>query len=268
LSRARNRAVAEARYGVVAFLDDDVDVDPDWLCAMAAAFAGGKCAAVGGRAFLLYPPGRKPSWLDDDTEGLLTRVECGSEPRRANADELFGLNLSIRKDWIERVGPFRTDLGRIGTCLLSSEEGEMLERIAKAGGVLLYEPGAVVGHRVPPDRLRRGWFWSRAYWGHRGDVRTLTAAQLSPYRFAQATWHLVLAAWELLRGVVSCRLTEAQLFQRTTRLVGRFGTWVGFAEHFLRCRLRRPDSSACAGADRANPRLSRHAPVAMTRPAA
>ena len=31
LNHARNRAIADAQYDVVAFLDDDVDIDPAWI---------------------------------------------------------------------------------------------------------------------------------------------------------------------------------------------------------------------------------------------
>src|SRR5262245_39953584 len=58
LSYARNRAVTEARHEIIAFLDDDVDVDVNWLRNLAAAYEGGDYAAVGGRAYLVYPTAR------------------------------------------------------------------------------------------------------------------------------------------------------------------------------------------------------------------
>jgi glucosyl-dolichyl phosphate glucuronosyltransferase len=167
---ARNRAIAESNGEVIAFLDDDVDVDPDWLSALRGAYAGADCAAVGGRAYLVYPS-EKPSWVGKDEETMLSRVELGDERRRALPGELYGLNLSIRKDWLEQVGGFRTDLDRVGNCLLSGGEKELLQRIETAGGQLWYEPRAVVGHRVPAERLRPEWFIMRRYWGLRSAIR-------------------------------------------------------------------------------------------------
>jgi glycosyltransferase involved in cell wall biosynthesis len=228
LSFARNRAVAEARHDVVAFLDDDVDVDPAWLPGRASAFASGDYAAVGGRAPLVYP-GARPSWLGDRDEGYLTKVELGPERRPAGPDELYGVNLAIRKAWIERVGGFRTDLGRVGTCLIGSEETELLVRIADAGGALLYEPSAVVGHRVAAGRLRRRWFLARSYWGHRGEMRAIPEDQASFHSLARITWHIALAWRDLAWAAIAHAPSGEEVFHRTRVLVARAGAWSGLA---------------------------------------
>ena len=78
LNHARNRAIAEARYEIVAYLDDDVDMDSRWLKALSEAYASGDVAGVGGRAYLVYPRER-PRWLGDRIEGLLD--ESGTRSR-------------------------------------------------------------------------------------------------------------------------------------------------------------------------------------------
>jgi len=229
LSHARNRAVDEAQYDVVAFLDDDVDVEADWLINLTAAFESGDYAAVGGKAYLVYPRAR-PRWLGRRDQGYLTEVDLGDHRKLAKPDELFGVNLSVKKEWIKKVGGFRTDLGRIGACLLSSEETELLERIELAGGLILYEPSAAVGHRVPPERLRRSWFWSRSYWGHRGDVRKLPEHAVSLYELIRATWHIVLAGCALARTTLVHGLKGEEAFHGIVILAARLGSWVGRTE--------------------------------------
>ncbi|WP_422925469.1 glycosyltransferase family 2 protein [Singulisphaera sp. PoT] len=232
LSQARNRAVAEARFGVIAFLDDDVDLDPGWLRNLASAYESGDYAAVGGRAYLSYPRSR-PHWLGERDEGYLTKIELGPDRLHANPDELFGVNLSLRKEWIERVGGFRVDLGRIGSCLIGSEETDLLERIARAGGDLLYEPSAVVAHRVPQNRLRRRWFWSRSYWGHRGEARRSPSREVSLYEMARKSWHVTLAAWGLTRTLVRRSPWGEEVFHEIVVLSARIGTWVGLVMRLM-----------------------------------
>ncbi|APW59900.1 glycosyltransferase family 2 protein [Paludisphaera borealis] len=229
LSRARNRAVEESRFDVVAFIDDDVDVDAFWLDRLAAACEGGDYDVVGGRALLSYPRPR-PGWLGDRDEGFLTKVDHGPERRAATPDELYGVNLSIRKSSLLRVGGFRCDLGRMGDRLIGSEETELLGRVALAGGRLLYEPSAVVGHRVSPERLRRRWFWSRSYWGHRGEARMFPAWEISAYQLARRSWHVALAGGNATLAAVVHGLRSEEFFHQTLVLAARLGTWTGLAE--------------------------------------
>lgn len=226
LSHARNRAVNESRYEIVAFLDDDVEVAPSWLRNLAAAYDSGDHAAVGGPAELVYP-GERPRWLDDRTERFLTKVDCGPVRRSVEPDEICGVNFSIRKEWIARVGGFRTDLGRLGTCLLGSEETDVLERIARAGGKLIYEPTIMVGHRVPHSRLRRRWFWSRCYWGGRGLAQSLADSEVSSYQALRATWHVALMSARVLRTSLACGFRSAEPFFHTQKLASSLGIWIG-----------------------------------------
>jgi glucosyl-dolichyl phosphate glucuronosyltransferase len=226
LSHARNRAIAEARYDVVAFLDDDVNVDSGWLRNLASAFSSGDFAAVGGRALLVYPSSR-PAWLGDRTEGLLTKMDYGLEPRVAKPDELYGVNLSFRKKWLRTVGGFRTDLGRVGTCLIGGEETELLERIAAAGGKLLYEPSALVGHRVAPDRLRRKWFWSRCYWGYRGQARVVPHSRPRPVEILRWSARFTRAALCVGRATVTNGPSSEEWFYQSRVFASRLGYLMG-----------------------------------------
>jgi glycosyltransferase involved in cell wall biosynthesis len=255
LSQARNRAVEEARYDVVAFLDDDVMVDPGWLRALQAAFRQDDCAVVGGRAYLVFP-GERPRWLTRRLEGCLTYVECGPVRRAADAEELYGVNLSVRKRWFEEVGLFQTCLGRVGTCLIGSEETDLLRRIGQAGGKLVYDPDAVVGHRVNPRRLRRSWFWARCYWGHLGETRALRAEAVSWYDFLRRSVWLARAGRSLLAASLTHSLRSPEWFDTSTVLACRVGAWWGLTTRLahklapLPSRSTNPKSGLSAPASR------------------
>lgn len=164
LSHARNRALKEAQGEVVCFLDDDVIVDRHWLIAMSAAFCKYSADVVGGRSYLIYP-GEKPEWLSASTEVLLSRLDHGDRTLVNTEKDLFGLNFAVRRELAIQMGGFRTDFGRQGGSLNCGEEIELLDRIRKAGGSVVYEPAAVVGHIVKPERLSKKWLLRRTYAG-------------------------------------------------------------------------------------------------------
>jgi glycosyltransferase involved in cell wall biosynthesis len=236
LNHARNRAVEEARYEIVAYLDDDVDVDPKWLRHLSDAYASGDVAGVGGRAYLVYPRPR-PAWLGESIEGLLSRVELGPHRRPAGVDELYGVNMSFRKDWLRRAGGFRPDLDRVGTRLTGGGDDDMIGRVLALGGVMLYEPLAAVGHRVPPARVRRWWFWGRCFWGGASQPRLWPDERVTAYQLLRSTWHVGLTGWGALRSGLRDGPRSAACFRQALNVAARAGTWVGLVGE-LRRRLR------------------------------
>ncbi|HEY1482576.1 MAG TPA: glycosyltransferase, partial [Candidatus Acidoferrum sp.] len=62
LSNARNAAIREARGEVIAFMDDDVTVDPYWLQTLTVSLRAGEYTGAGGR---ILPPQdfQPPRWL-------------------------------------------------------------------------------------------------------------------------------------------------------------------------------------------------------------
>lgn len=228
LCHARNRAIAESRGGVVAFLDDDVEVNPSWLQALASAHSAGDYAAIGGKAYLIYPHER-PAWVTNRDEGLLSKVDHGPDRRPAKADELFGLNVSFRKEWLRRVGGFRTDLDRVGKLLLSGGDTELLERLNRAGGQLLYEPAAVVGHRVAPERLRRRWFLSRVYWGYRSEARFMPDDEGGCYGLARMAWYTGKAAGATVAALLRHGARSPECFAGAKRIAASVGKATGIA---------------------------------------
>jgi glycosyltransferase involved in cell wall biosynthesis len=173
LSHARNTALAVARGELVAFLDDDVLVQPTWFDAVLAAYRRWPdLAGLAGRIELSWPTGR-PSWLSASRDVWFARLELGPDPRLLGDKEFpVGANMSVRRDIANAVGGFDPDLGYSGARLLGNEELEFFTRVRRAGHALGYEPAASVVHVVEGRRLTRRYLWRRIYSQGRSDVRS------------------------------------------------------------------------------------------------
>ena len=165
LSRARNRGIREAHGEIIAFVDDDVFFHRDWLQILMRAFRERtEVSCVGGNSIPRFE-GHRPEWLAEPMLTYYGSTQSGDRDRLMTFPEHpFGVNMAFRRQVFERVGWFRTNLGRTGASLLSNEERELFYRIAHAGINVWYAADAIIYHRIPADRMSQAWLIRRAYW--------------------------------------------------------------------------------------------------------
>jgi glucosyl-dolichyl phosphate glucuronosyltransferase len=168
LSNARNRGIAEARAGVVGFFDDDGEAEPDWAETVLRMFAEDpELDAMGGR---IHPrwAGEQPVWFSRAVEGHYAVCDYGPTRHEIAFPQYpFGPNMAIRRARLLAIGGFRGELGPTGGNIKSCGETDLFYRLHQRPLRVVYEPSAVVHHRIPNSRATRKWLLKRAYrFGH------------------------------------------------------------------------------------------------------
>lgn len=169
LSVARNAGAKSTTAPILAYLDDDAEASTQWLRILVEAYQHNpQLAIAGGRVELKLPENyeKLPNWISQELSGALGFYNLGDEivyitdpgstPR--------GLNYSIGRDFLEQIGGFDANFGRVGTRLISNEELVMTELALEKGRQVAYIPQAEVLHNVQPERLKADWFLRRSWW--------------------------------------------------------------------------------------------------------
>lgn len=174
-SYALNSGIRAANCTILAFLDDDVTVEPGWLEALTLPLLNGQWSGSGGRTLptKVFSP---PRWLPQDMGGILfAHFDLGDEPGQLNLPP-YGTNMAIRREMFERYGGFRTDLGPSPNREIPrpNEDTEFGRRLMAAGEHLCYVPSAIVYHPVPEERVNKDYFLKFWYDYGRAAVRELT----------------------------------------------------------------------------------------------
>ncbi len=166
-SAARNRGLAEATGEIVAFTDDDVEVDRRWLRALSERFARApELAAVTGLvvpaeletpAQILFEQsgsgldrGYRPLMFERAGRFQIRRTDLDDGTQRTHSlyqtGELgLGSNMAFRASVLRCAGGFDDALGP-ATPTHAGEDLAILLELLAAGHRLAYEPAAVVKH--------------------------------------------------------------------------------------------------------------------------
>lgn len=155
LDIARNCALQESRGDVVAFCDDDAEVDPAWLRALMENFANPRTLCVTGLILPRELETPAQEWFESTNgfaRGYARRVHDGVEDDPFFVNRVgAGASMALRRDVLELLGPFDEALDA-GTRSCSGGDHDYFTRILAAGYCIVYEPAALSWHRH-----RREW---------------------------------------------------------------------------------------------------------------
>ena len=165
LSHARNAGIERAKGDIIAFIDDDERIVPDFISAYIKLFESYPNAmAAGGKIIAEYPTGR-PRWMSHYTERPIANpMDFGDYVRTFPKGRIpGGGNMAMRREVFNKIGAFNTSLGRTGKLLIGGEESDLFERMHSAGMRCYYVPRAVMYHIIPQEKLSDTYLERLAY---------------------------------------------------------------------------------------------------------
>jgi GT2 family glycosyltransferase len=243
LSGARNTGVAQTGGDVVAFLDDDAVAEADWLKFFADSYADPAVAGVGSLVLPKWET-RRPSWFPKEFDWVVGCSYVGMPYARAPVRNLMGSAASFRREVFDRLGGFRSGLGRTaGRRPLGCEETEFCIRLQQdaPGSVLLFDNRAVAWHLVPAARGRFSYFRSRCLAEGLSKAMVTASVGASDGLSAERRYTTRTLPRGMARGVLDAVRGDLSGLARAGAIVTGLGaTAAGYAAGSLREGTRRP----------------------------
>jgi glucosyl-dolichyl phosphate glucuronosyltransferase len=164
LSAARNKGIKSCDSEIIAFIDDDAVADSDWLRNLASNFSDSSVIGVGGRIIPVWPD-QNPDWFPEELFWIIGCSYKGLPTKKAPIRNPIGCNMAFRRSTFEKAGYFNIDTGRVGNVLMGHDDTEFGIRATNtlAGTIIIYEPKAVVYHRVSKNRVSLNYVLKRSY---------------------------------------------------------------------------------------------------------
>jgi GT2 family glycosyltransferase len=197
MTRARNEALLHVSGAIVAFLDDDAYVRPEWSRNLAAAFRDPTIGAVAGRTCNGEPDEESQGWDEIGrllSNGRVTGNFAANVPHLVDVDHGIGANMAFRRHVLAELGGFRDDFGGVGA---PREDTDVFTRVRLLGRRVVFAPGAVVDHVGAPHASGRRFNWRYMFWIRHNHV-LLLARNYGLLSHRLGAW-LVMSVKEALR---------------------------------------------------------------------
>lgn len=150
LSFARNRGIAEARSPLIAYVDDDVILTPDYLKKLISFFDNNlNAAGAGGKVIPKYESGSEPVWMSKYLAGFVGNVNHGTEIKLFSPSMKYpaGCNMIYKKEILLKAGGFNNDLK------FRSDDKYIFYKVHEVSNQIYYLPDAWLYHYIDSYRL-------------------------------------------------------------------------------------------------------------------
>lgn len=150
LSFARNRGIAEAKSPLIAYVDDDVILTPDYLKELLSFFdTNPNAAGAGGKVVPKYESGSEPAWMSKYLAGFVGNVNHGTEIKRFTPEMKYpaGCNMIYQRDILLEAGGFNNKLK------FRSDDKYIFYKVHEVSDQIYYLPDAWLYHYIDSYRL-------------------------------------------------------------------------------------------------------------------
>jgi glycosyltransferase involved in cell wall biosynthesis len=239
---ARNAGIEAATGDVVGFVDDDAQIQPGWLERLRADYRNSAVTGVGGNAQPVWPTERPP-WFPVEFDWVVGCSHRGLPVETTPVRNLLGCNMSFRRDALNGVGGFNSEIGQVGTNLMRCDETELCIRINQnsPGALLLLDPEIKVRHWVTEDRTTFRYFLRRCFWEGFSKQQLSTMVGPSDALSTERKYTFTVLPVGFARGIIGSITSPgnrlAQLAQSGALAVGFAATAYGYLYSLVKTRL-------------------------------
>jgi glycosyltransferase involved in cell wall biosynthesis len=185
LSGARNKGVKSAKGNVLAFVDDDTVLYPNWAEEIMKTFANDPTIiGLTGPAIPLWED-ESMKWLPAEFQWIVGSTSFWTANEIREVRNVWGMNMSFSREAFEKYGGFvmrMSDFKEKGVAknmlshsygnIVPHEDVELSLRVTrKSGKRIVYNPNVKVMHRATKNRLMIGFIMKEAL--HQGCAKRM-----------------------------------------------------------------------------------------------
>jgi len=186
LSYCRNIGIAHTTGDIIAFVDDDTVLDPNWADALIKTFDDEEIGAVTGDVIPLWEH-EEMSWFPKELHWMISCSYTMTPSSKKEVERGFGANMAFRKDLIKEIGMFDTSLGVTGSKnWVGGEDTVMFLKVRKAGKRIIFNPDIKLYHKIYAYRLSIKNIIKRAFGG---GFSVALMKRLQGYNLLNSTEH-------------------------------------------------------------------------------
>jgi glycosyltransferase involved in cell wall biosynthesis len=168
LSGARNLGITKASSEIIAFIDDDVVLFPNWAEEMVRAYHDESIIGITGPGLPMWED-KKLNWLPEELYWIVSATAFTGWKEERTVRSAWGMNMSFRREAFTQC-IFSTNFGQTTGGKEAWKAGPVddaefsIKLRLKTKKSIMYNPQVQVYHKVYKYRLSRKFVRSQCYW--------------------------------------------------------------------------------------------------------